>query len=180
MAYPTAELIALAQANMQREAREQEKQTTEREEAFTMPGALLAKWKADLDISGPQTTADNLVTHSAGVTKLKTGAIITVGSRINGNEGARFDYIDIVPVAAGGVAQKHEAEFMRLDNYRIEKTEHASGGELVVARDSRRGIGRAKMQFVGPAGEYRIDVRYADEDDGQAEFKVSVEQPESE
>jgi hypothetical protein len=180
MAYPTEALIELAQANLQREERAQEKKETQRDAAFSMPGELLAKWKADQDISGPQTTADNLVSHSAGVTNLETGAIITVGSRINGNEGARFDYIELVPVSGDGVAQRHEAEFMRLDNYRIEKTEHASGGELVVAKDSRRGIGRAKMRFAGPAGEYRIDVHYVDENDGQAEFKVSVQQPESE
>lgn len=180
MAYPTEQLIELAQANLQKEARQQEKREHQRDAAFSMPGELVAKWKADTDIDGPQTTANNFMTQSAGVVQLQSGAIITVGSRINGNEGARVDYLELTPVADGGVVQKHEVEFMRLDNYRIEKSDHASGGELVVARDSRRGIGRAKMQFSGPAGEYRIDVRYVDEDDGQSEYKVSVQQPESE
>ena len=177
MAYPTDQLIALAQANMQKEARAEEEREHERDAAFSMPGEQVAKWIADADIDGPQSTANNFVTHSAGVVKLVPGAIITVGSRINGNEGARVDYLEITPVAEGGLKQRQEVEFMRLDNYRIEKTEHASGGELVVARDSRRGIGRAKMQFAGAAGEYRIDVRYVDENDGQAEFKLSVTQP---
>lgn len=180
MAYPTDQLIELATANMQREERAEEKREKERDFEFKMPGEEIAKWKADADIDGPQSTATNFVTHFAGVVKLQPGTIITVGSQINGNEGARVDYLELTPVAGGGVAQKHEIEFMRLENYRIEKAEHASGGELVVARDSRQGIGRAKMQFFGAAGEYRIDVRFVDENDGQAEYRVSVEQPESE
>ncbi len=177
MAYPTEQLIALAQANLNREAHEQEKRQTQIDAAFTMPGREIAKWKADLDIDGPQSTANNFVTHPVGVVNLQPGAIIMVASRIGGSEGARVDYLEFTPVDGEGLVQRHEVEFMRLENYRIEKSEHASGGELVVARDSQRGIGRAKMQFSGQAGDYRIDVRYVDENDGQADYKLSVELP---
>ncbi len=177
MAYPTVQLIELAKANMQREERQEQKQEAAHDAVFSMPDRVVAEWTADQDLDGPQSTATNFVTHDAGVVTLQPGSIITVGSRINGNEGARVDYLELTPIATSAMVQRHEIEFMRLDNYRIEKSEHASGGELVVARDGNHGIGRAKMQFYGAAGEYRMAVRFVDENDGQAHFKVSVEQP---
>jgi hypothetical protein len=180
MAYPTAQLIELARANMEKESRAEKKQEEAEDAVFSMPGELLAEWTADQDLGGPQSTATNFVTHDAGVVMLQPGSIITVGSRIQGSEGARVDYLEITPVANPSLTQKHEIEFMRLMNYRIEKSDYASGGELVVARDGHRGIGQARLQFVGPEGEYRIAVRFVDENDGEARFKVSVEQPSAE
>jgi hypothetical protein len=70
----------------------------------------------------------------------------------------------------------YEAEFMRIWNYRIQKYDKASGGEMLVSRTGN-GIGRAQLRFNGPAGDYQIKVGYVDDLGGVAHYKVSVQQP---
>ena len=98
MAYSSSDLIELAQANMEKEARQDAKNQEKREARFSMPGELLAQWTADQDLGGPRATANNFVTHEAVAVSLQPGSVLTVGSRIQGDEGARVDYIDIAPV----------------------------------------------------------------------------------
>lgn len=75
---------------------------------------------------------------------------------------------DIVPKFTKSI----EAEKMNLSGYEFENNSAASGGGCVGANKS--GKGTAKAQFAGADGKYHLKVTYFDENDGNAEFKLYI------
>jgi hypothetical protein len=133
-------------------------------------GDLVSEWKGDRAEG-----ASEFLTHTSEVVRLDRGTIVHVSGRARGNDRGRVDWVEIVPVGADS-GELFEAEYMRIWNYRIQKYDLASGGEMLVAR-SGNGIGRAQLRFNGPSGDYQIKVGYVDNTGGVAHYKVSVEQP---
>lgn len=75
---------------------------------------------------------------------------------------------DIIPKFTTSI----EAEKMNLSGYAYESNSAASGGGCVSANSS--GKGTAKAQFTGESGKYNLKVTYFDENDGNAEFKLYI------
>ncbi len=75
---------------------------------------------------------------------------------------------DIVPKFTKAI----EAEKMNLSGYEFESNSAASAGGIVSANKS--GKGTAKAQFAGADGKYNLKVTYFDENDGNAEFKLYI------
>jgi hypothetical protein len=136
-------------------------------------GLVAATWHADAELGGDSPSAGNLTSRVFENVSLKTGVTITVSGRRGGGEHARIDYVEFASPAAGGPATRYEAEFMRLDNYQIEKVSAASGGELVRMRDGRND-GSASFRFQGADGVYRVTLGYVDENDGKSAFALGV------
>lgn len=67
-----------------------------------------------------------------------------------------------------------EAENMSLNTYRIEANSAASGGQLISLRDAAGDIGSASLNFSGVSGYYDLLLNYVDENDGQAQLDVQV------
>jgi len=170
MGYSSAKLVELAQPNLEREVRQQDRQKQEREAQFTVQGELVSDWK------GNRTDDESeFITHTSDPVQLEAGTIVQVAGRARGNDRGRIDWVEIVPLGADS-GDFYEAEFMRIWNYRIQKYDKASGGEMLVSRTGN-GIGRAQLRFNGPAGDYQIKVGYVDDLGGVAHYKVSVQQP---
>ena len=75
---------------------------------------------------------------------------------------------DIIP----DITDSIEAEKMNLDGYAYEENDAASGGGCISANSSGRGT--AKVRFAGDDGRYKMTITYFDENDGDAEFTVYV------
>ena len=97
--------------------------------------------------------------------------------RIDGLRGswdqANVDYIEFVLKQPTPPAGRIEAEDMRLDGYRIETLDFASGGALINLKGPAVN-GNATAQFSGVSGEYDVIVVYHDENDGVAQLTVSI------
>jgi len=65
-----------------------------------------------------------------------------------------------------------EAEQMTLDNYRIESSDSASGGQLIGLLEAESNTGTASTVFTGASGTYDIIIGYYDESDGKAALGV--------
>jgi hypothetical protein len=140
-------------------------------------GRVIGAWHADAELGGGAPAADNLTRRVFENVEVKSGAMITVSGRRGGGEHARLDYVELATASASGApATRYEAEFMRLDNYQIEKIGPASGGELVRMRDNRND-GSASFRFQGADGVYRVTVGYVDENDGKSAFALGVQDP---
>lgn len=145
-------------------------------EPFSPPGRELDRWIADQDPGDDATAPENFLTRTIENVRLEPGSIIVLSGERNGGENLRFDYVEMVPVA-GGAPIRLEAEFMRLQNYRIERVAHASGGEVVIIDGNRA---NARTRWNGAPGEYTLHVGYVDESDGHCTFAVSLIDPEPE
>jgi hypothetical protein len=66
-----------------------------------------------------------------------------------------------------------EAEDMRLDGYRVEALDFASGGALINLKGPGF-VGSATLPFAGATGLYDIVVVYHDENDGLAQLNLSI------
>ena len=75
---------------------------------------------------------------------------------------------DIIPKFTKSI----EAEKMNLYGYEFESNSAASAGGIVSANKS--GKGTAKAEFAGADGKYNLKVTFFDENDGNAEFKLYV------
>lgn len=75
---------------------------------------------------------------------------------------------DIIPKFTKSI----EAEKMNLDGYAYESNSAASGGGCVSANSS--GKGYAKAKFAGEDGKYKLTVSYFDENDGNALYRLLV------
>lgn len=136
-------------------------------------GQVVATWLADADLPGDGPSAATLTSRVADEVTLAPGATITISGRRGGGEHARVDYIEIAPLSGTGAATRIEAEYMRLENYGIEKSEPASGGEIVRLHGPSQGYMR--YIYLGAAGTYRVTVGYVDENDGQSSFALGVQ-----
>lgn len=136
-------------------------------------GRVVGTWLAEADLPGVDPRAENLTTHTLADVALAPGDVVTISGRRGGGEHARIDYVEIVPPEGTGPAMRYEAEFMRLENYRIERLDFASGGELVRLNDGND-QGFVSFPYQGPAGTFRVTIRFGDESDGQSSFALGV------
>ena len=136
-------------------------------------GKLIAEWKADQDLGVNEPAESSRAVHTVENVHLSAGTIIRLTGRNDAGEQARIDYVEIQP-SAGGNALKFEAEYMKLNRYRVEDWPAASGGKAIVAR---AGTGAAELQFPGAPGDYTLKVHYFDEADGKSTFTVRIEDP---
>lgn len=177
MGYPAAKLIALVESQVNREEHEREAARRRAEARFTVDGDVIAEWKSDED-NGPAVEgldAGVPVTHTTAPVALQPGMVLNFNAIMPGNERARIDYVDIVPVDAGS-GERFELEFMRLTNARIVPFEGASGAEVVLF-GTGRGLGRAQLVFRGAAGQYRFKMGYLKDSESPIHFKVSAQAP---
>ncbi len=137
---------------------------------------VIARWTADQELGDLGVSPKTLVSQTIPNVALAPGAIIVLTGHRDAGENARFDYVEITPVA-GGLARRIEAEDMQLENYLALDNRHGSGGKLIETLNS---YGTARFPFDGLAGLYTLTVRYADENDGKSSFFVSVKDPQPE
>src|SRR5690606_37099066 len=98
-------------------------------------GAVVATWWADADLPSDGPSRETLAQRVVDRVTLQPGATITISGRRGGGEHARVDYLEIAPLSGGGAPVRIEAEYMRLENYRIERVDVASGGEIARLND---------------------------------------------
>lgn len=139
-------------------------------------GQVVDTWNAEADLAGDSPRAENLTTHVTENVALRPGMTISISGRRGGGEHARVDFVEVAPAPGTGPAQRYEAEFMRLENYQIEKLTFASGGELVRMSD-RNDTGTVRFHFQGAEGTYRVTVGIVDETDGQSAYALGVLDP---
>ncbi len=137
-------------------------------------GKVVGTWMADADLPGDAPTRENLTSRTFENVALTHGATVAISGRRGGGEHARIDYVEVAPVSAGNPAMRYEAEYMRLENYQIEKLDGASEGEVIRLRDGPD-HGTARFHFQGQDGTYRVIVGYVDEADGQSSFALGVQ-----
>jgi hypothetical protein len=138
---------------------------------------VLAEWKSDQDVGTDDHAADPLVYRTIENIHLVKGAVVTVSVRSparDGNGGGRFDRVEIWPTQGTGSPLRFEAEYMKLDHFRVEAVKGASGGKVVALRGSS---GSAQFQFPADDGLYTLKVRYLPDSDGKASFALSVKDP---
>jgi hypothetical protein len=181
LAYPTARLVEMAKGMAADETHASGPEAPARPKAPDGPpfpdaahGTTASLWAADAQLGDDAPTPGNFASHEIPSVALERGSIVTVSGMRDGGEHARIDYVEFTPTTGSGAPLRQEAEYIRLEGYRIEKVDFASGGELVMLSDSR---GSAGFVFPGATGTYRITVRYVDETDGRSSFAVSVRPP---
>jgi Ca2+-binding RTX toxin-like protein len=119
------------------------------------------------------------------------GDLITVTGVADGSDQAKIDYFDFVPVLnqqldansdytmdyfnpGTGVAGRVEVENMTLSgNYNVASISSASGGKAVESLSSTTGM-TATTIFTGATGIYNVILGYYDENDGLAQFNVTL------
>ena len=109
--------------------------------------------------------------HSTELGRIVRYERATAGKRDRG-EHARIDYVEIQSSDRTRPPLKFEAEYLKLSGYNVEKASAASGGKIIRVES---GVGVAELQFPGAAGDYTLNVRYLDENDGKSTFTVRVE-----
>ncbi|MBK8908412.1 MAG: hypothetical protein IPM60_11040 [Rhodospirillales bacterium] len=125
---------------------------------------------------------------------LQTGDIVQLKTTQNAGEYGRLDYAELrasgstppdggstppdgggTPPDGGGTPTgevvRYEAENMQLSRYVVEDQNWASGGKVVKTFNT----GKAKFDFSGVAGTYKLTAAYGDEDDGQGTGSISVD-----
>ena len=133
-------------------------------------GEVFATWVADAKLDSDGISGGNFALYTSDPVDLTVGDRITITSERDQGEHARVDFIELLPVG-GGDGVRYEAEFMRLSNYSIERSEFASENELIKVGD---GLGTAQLRFNGTPGSYRVRVSYVDETDGNVTFNLSL------
>ncbi|MCF3650136.1 hypothetical protein [Synoicihabitans lomoniglobus] len=179
LSYSTARLVALMDQHVNNAVESHPQRDTESAAAparqLDVEGDLLATWTADADLGADGPSANNFAIFTSEPVPLRAGERLIVTSARERGEHARIDYLELIPVDNPGGKQRLEGEYLRLNNYRIEASSAASGGELIRIDDGR---GTAELRVPGPAGSYRIRVCYIDENDGTATFHLSTVSPE--
>ena len=178
MSYPTARLVTMFEEQMAQMAQHQSpsEDAPAAPEAPAQPkqrdvqGEAFPTWMADAKLGSDGVSGGNFALYTSDPVDLTVGDRITITSERDQGEHARVDFIELLPVG-GGDGVRYEAEFMRLSNYSIERSEFASENELIKVGD---GLGTAQLRFNGTPGSYRVRVSYVDETDGNATFNLSL------
>lgn len=143
---------------------------------FSPPGTELDRWVADVNPGDAGAGPASFMTRSIPNVRLETGATIVLSSRRDDGENVRFDYVDVISTQVAGQPVRLEAESMQLNNYRVERVAHASGGAVTFYNGYPTD---ARARWDGPPGIYTLQVRYVDETDGASIFAVSLLAPET-
>lgn len=123
----------------------------------------ILSWVSDQDLGSDAPTAQALTSKSVNSVYLNSGDQITITGTANKYDYARVDYMEIIPLD-----KVYEAEDMSLTNYSKESNTYASGDYCIKAS----GTGEANLTFDGVDGNYDLTINYFDENDGEAEFTV--------
>ncbi len=164
-------------------------------------GEQIDSWLADQGTSSY--LRESLATHTLPSVVLNSGDSISIHAIKDGTDNGFLDYIEFAPTVTGATALdaapviqlddvapgiQLEAEALNLSyNAKIYNTSFASGGAYVMAvtsndddddNDDQQGNYRATTLFEGGTGYYDIEVGYYDENDGEAELIVKVDNQE--
>lgn len=119
-------------------------------------GRTLAEWTATASATPDSDPANASVTRTIENVELKNGATITLGWRLNGGKGVRYQRVEVTP-AQGGAPLVFRSDMMQAGN--------------------NRGAQTARFSFPGADGTYSLRVTYANDPDGKAAYAVSVRDP---
>ena len=154
LAYSSARLVQMVQS-LQQTAKPQESRGT-RPTPPIASGRTLAEWNAAESTEADSAATNALASRTIENVELKNGATITLGWRLNGGKGVRYNRVEIAP-AQGGMPLVFRPDMMR-----------AGGG---------KGNFTAQFQFPGADGTYTLKVAYANDPEGKATYAVSVKEP---
>ena len=171
LAYSTSRVLAMVEEHLQAAEQAHSQANDYHAEDLWVEGELVAEWVADAESPADAPAANSFFVHTSDPVSLKTGDLVIVTAAAHNGEHARVDFVDLIPVDSGASRIRHEAEFLRLENYHIESSEHASGGELITNHGGRA---TARLRVAESPGMYRIAVGYVDESDGAGPFKLST------
>jgi Ca2+-binding RTX toxin-like protein len=155
--------------------------------------ATVDSWQLTQNLGHWQPNATTRVSRTIKDVKLNNGQVLELEGTANGEEYARFDYIDIVTAGAGGTAegatshtlvqpktqvntniQRIEAESFTLNSgFQIEgnRNDYTSGDTVIRVAS---GSGVAQTTFKGESGKYNVFVGYLDENDGVASARIKI------
>lgn len=151
LAYSSARLATMAKS-LQQTA---EKPAASKS-APIVSGRTVAEWNSVASAEPDTASANASASRTIENVELKNGATITLGWRLNGGRGARYQRVEITP-AQGGAPLVFQSEMIR-------------------AR-SDRGAFIAPIQFPGADGTYTLNVTYSNDPSGKAVYAVSVRDP---
>ena len=151
LAYSSARLAAMAKSLQQ---------STEKpaapKAAPIVSGRTIAEWNAVASAEPDSAPVNASASRTIENVELKNGATITLGWRLNGGMGVRYQRVEVVP-AQGGAPLVFRSDMMQ------------AGGN--------RGNSTARFQFPGADGTYTLKVIYANDPSGKAVYAVSVRDP---
>ena len=119
-------------------------------------GRAVAEWTATASTAPDSDPANASATRTIENVELKNGSTITLGWRLNGGRGVRYQRVEVTP-AQGGAPLVFRSDMMRAGN--------------------NRGAFTAQFQFPGADGAYSLKVTYANDPEGKATYAVSVRDP---
>lgn len=154
LAYSSARLVAMAQslhASMEKPAARAPAPPTP-----ITSGRTLAEWTATASTAPDSDPANASVTRTIENVELKNGSTITLGWRLNGGRGVRYQRVEITP-AQGGAPLVFRSDMMQAGN--------------------NRGAQTARFSFPGADGTYSLKVTYANDPEGKVAYAVSVRDP---
>jgi hypothetical protein len=121
--------------------------------------------------------------------RLKAGDRFEIASNMNGDEWARVDWVEFIPVNSSSPSNQPpvaspaplpsrsirvEAESLALNGYRVETESKVSGGKQISLLNSGKNSGTASGIFNGTSGSYSVKIKYTDETDGNSRGTVSI------
>ena len=148
-------------------------------------GAQIDSWLADQGTSSY--LSQSFATRTVSGVILNPGDSISIHAIEDGKDDGYLDYVEFAPTNTGTTASNAapviqlEVEAFDLSaDAKIDNESFASGGAYVKTRSSEDNQGnyRATSLFEGGTGYYDIEVGYYDEDDGEAEIIVKVDNQE--
>ncbi|MBL9201061.1 MAG: hypothetical protein JNL39_11170 [Opitutaceae bacterium] len=154
LAYSSARLAAMAQSV--RASMEKPAARTPAPPAPIVTGRTLAEWTATASTAPDSDPANSSVTRTIEDVELKNGSTITLGWRLNGGKGVRYQRVEITP-AQGGAPLVFRSDMMQAGN--------------------NRGAQTARFSFPGADGVYALKITYANDPEGKAAYAVSVRDP---
>ena len=156
---------------------------------LSLEDAQIDSWLADQGTSTD--LSESFATRTVSGVILNPGDSLSIHAIEDGKDDGFLDYVDFVPTETGTTASSAspviQLEIETLDLSRgakIDTHSFASGGAYVKATtsddddDDNQGHYRATTLFEGDAGYYDIEVGYYDENDGDAELIVKIDNQE--
>jgi lysophospholipase L1-like esterase len=134
-------------------------------------GAVAFSWTGDGGGGGFGTP-----TVEDGTVSLETGDVITFRGTVGDGEAVRLDKIDVsfVPgaIITAGTTEAEDLDI--LTGYVVENRGNASGNQAIRLPGEDGDQGTVAGAFIGPSGNYTMEVTYFNENDGEATFEALV------
>ncbi|WP_136079394.1 carbohydrate-binding protein [Pontiella desulfatans] len=129
-------------------------------------GVLVDSWLADGMFGTAGVDLSSLTSHRTAAVEMQTNSMVELTAIRGGAEYGRVDEMTFTLVEQF----LSEAEAMALDGYSIETNSAASGGMLVRLDGTRGSVSETLVGLT--SGYYDLNVAYFDETDGEAVFKI--------